>query len=69
MSLNHIMQEFETFLFSDNNYESDVKRQELFHKMSIHKVKRKGRGNNAAVRIIKHLNFDEFRKKNLITAD
>jgi len=66
--------ELESFLFSDNNYESDQKRQELFHKMSIHKMKgmRKQvtkKGDNPAQRILKGLNFETFKEKKFVAAE
>lgn len=60
----------ETFLFSDSNYESDQKRQELFRNMSIHTVKTgKNREKNAAVRIMEGLNIENFKKKKFVSDD
>jgi hypothetical protein len=61
----------ETFLFADDNYESDQKRQELFHKMSIHKVqgmrkKTKLKGDNPAQRILTGLKFETFKEKHFL---
>jgi hypothetical protein len=62
----------ETFLFADDNYESDRKRQELFHKMTVHKVQGmksagKAKENNAAYRILNGLKFETFIDKNFVS--
>lgn len=54
-------------MFADANYESDKKRQELFRNMSIHSVKTgKKQEKTAAVRIMKGLNIENFRKNKFV---
>ena len=63
-----ISQEFETFLFSDNSYESDQKRQDIFHKMALHKVSRQRNARNTVARIMHKLEFDNFKLKKLVAS-